>query len=116
MSEQQYTTYNKIIADMDIIKSISNEDDPVLIASYNHWAYLYLDRPIATYSTWYRGTLYTDQLTNYYKENPEKIPRYIYIESSDPKNTYTDVVNDLFQYTRQDLSNGVLLTVTYCNF
>lgn len=116
MSEQQYTTYNKIIADMDIIKSISNEDDPVLIAAYNHWAYLYLDRPIATYSTWYRGTLYTDQLTNYYKENPEKIPRYIYIESSDPKNTYTDVVNDLFQYTRQDLSNGVLLTVTYCNF
>ena len=102
--------------DMNYIKEISRESDPVLIASYNNWMYIQVDRPMATYSTWYRGTLYTDQLIKYYKENPEKIPRYVYMESSDPQNAYTGVVDELFQYTRQDLSNGILLTVEDCKF
>lgn len=116
MSESEYEKYSKLMDDMNYIKEISRESDPVLIASYNNWMYIQVDRPMATYSTWYRGTLYTDQLIKYYKENPEKIPRYVYMESSDPQNAYTGVVDELFQYTRQDLSNGVLLTVEDCKF
>ncbi len=116
MTNEEYERYNKVISDMDVIKTISNENDPVLLASYKNWVYLYLERPIATYTTWYRGTLDTDLLIRYYEENPEKIPKYIYIESPDPKNASVQIVSELFDFTREDLSNGVLLTVTYCYF
>lgn len=114
MSEEQYNKYNKSINDIDAIKNISQKDDPVLISSYSNWIYLYLERPMATYTTWFRGSLDLIQLTNYYKENPEKIPKYIYYEASDPANANVQIVSELFEFTRQDLSNGVLLTVTDC--
>lgn len=112
MSESYYEKYNKAIDDMNYIKEISCEDDPVLIVSYNSWMYIQVDRPMATYSTWYRGTPDFDQLSRYYEENPEKTPDYIYIESSDPENTKVDIYEELFVFTRENLSNGVLLTVT----
>ena len=112
MSESQYEKYNKTIDDLNYIKEISHEDDPVLISTYNNWMYVQVDRPMATYSPWFRGTLDYDQLRRYYDENPEKVPQYIYIESSDPENTNVDSVKELFMFTRDDLSNGVLLTVT----
>ena len=118
MSQEQYETYSKTIDDLDYIKSISGEKDPILIATYNNWMYLYLDRPMATYTTWYRGTLDSEQLTRYYKENPEKIPEYIYIESSDPQGLMAqfgmEVASEIFYFTSEELSNGVLLTVEGC--
>lgn len=111
MSESQYEKYNKKIDDLNYIKAISYEDDPVLISTYSNWMYVQVDRPMATYSPWFRGTFDYDQLRRYYDENPEKVPQYIYIESSDPKNTNVDMVKELFMFTREDLSNGVLLTV-----
>ncbi len=111
MTEEQYNKYNKAISDMDLIKTLSKEDDPILLASYNNWMYLYLERPIATYTAWYQGSLNQNQLISYYKENPEKIPKYIYIESSDPHNTKVNKISEMFDFTREDLSNGVLLTV-----
>lgn len=116
MTGMQYNEYNKSINDIDLIKNISQKYEPVLLASFNSWMYLYLDRPIATYTTWYQGTLEPKLLIGYYRENPEKIPRYIYYESSDPENTYIQTASELFEFTRQDLSNGVLLTVTDCKF
>ena len=118
MSKEQYEAYSKTIDDLDYIKSVSRENDPILIASYNNWMYLYLDRPMATYSTWYRGTLDVQQLKNYYKENPGKIPEYIYIESSDPQGSVAQhgmgVASEIFYFTNEELSNGVLLTVEGC--
>ncbi len=115
MSEEQYEHYNKSIDDLNYIKSISREKDPVLLATYANWMYLHLDRPIATYTTWYRGSLDIDLLKAYYKENPEKIPKYIYIESPNFNSKtiqYTmDLLDEMLDFTRQDLSNGVLLTV-----
>lgn len=111
MSESQYEKYNKTIDDLNYIKEISHEDDPVLISTYSNWMYVQVDRPMATYSPWFRGTLDYDQLRRYYDENPEKVPQYIYIESSDPENANVDMVKELFMFTREDLSNGVLLTV-----
>ncbi len=116
MTEEQYNKYNKVISDMDLIKNISEEDDPVLVVSYKNWTYLYLERPIATYTAWYRGTINTDLLISYYEENPDKIPKYVYLESADPKNASVKLVGELFEFTREDLSNGVLLTVEGCKF
>lgn len=116
MTEKQYNEYNKSINDLDLIKDISQEYEPVLLASFNSWMYLYLDRPIATYTTWYPGTLEPKLLINYYRENPEKIPKYIYYEASNPNNVSTAMASEMFEFTREDLSNGVLLTVTDCKF
>ena len=116
LSEEQTKIYNKTINDLDYIKSISGKDDPILIASYNNWMYVYLERPMATYSTWYRGTLDTRQLANYYKANPDMVPKYIYVESEDPTGPAArfgmETVGQMFDFTSEELSNGVLLTVT----
>ncbi len=116
LTKEKYDIYGKTINDLDFIKSISRESDPVLVLSYENWMYLYLERPIASYTTWYRGAPDIIQLTSYYRVNSKKIPKYIYIKSSDPQSPTTQalirVSGELFEYTRQDLSYGVLLTVT----
>lgn len=116
MSEEQYNQYTNAICDMDVIKNLTDKDDPVLLASYNNWMYLYLERPMATYSTWYRGSINPPQLIKYYKENPEKIPKYVYVESSNPDNPMVQIVGELFEFTKENLSNGILLTVEDCKF
>lgn len=116
MSAENYDRYNKTMSDLDYIKKYSSYDSPILVVSYSNWMYLHLDRPIATYTTWYRGTLDVDLLKTYYKENPKKIPKYIYYESSDPQNANINIVTELFEVSRENLSNGVLLTVEKCKF
>ena len=116
MSEENYDRYNKTMSDLDYIKKYSSYSSPILVVSYSNWMYLHLDRPIATYTTWYRGTLDVDLLKTYYKENPKKTPKYVYYESSDPQNANISIVTELFEVSRENLSNGVLLTVEKCKF
>ncbi len=115
MSEDQYERYNNSINDLNVIKSLSDEDDPVLIGSFRNWMYLHLDRPFATYTTWYRGALDLELLADYYKENPRKTPKYIYIDASGTDETGVQFImkrlDGMFDFTRQNLSNGVLLIV-----
>ena len=111
LPQDEYNKYNRLLSDMDYIKSITIEKDPVLLAAYQNWLYLYLERPVATYSAWYRGTINQQQLTDYYKRNPSKIPKYIYTTS--PNFT---IINEMFEYTQEELSNGYLLTVKSCKF
>ena len=114
MSAENYDRYNKTMSDLDYIKKYSSYSSPILVVSYSNWMYLHLDRPIATYTTWYRGTLDVDLLKTYYKENPKKTPKYVYYESSDPQNANINIVTELFEVSRENLSNGVLLTVEKC--
>ena len=118
MTQEKYDSYNKTINDLNVIKSISDEDDPVLVASFRIWTYLYLDRPIAIYTTWYRGGFDMKVMADYYKENPSRIPKYIYIESPNLDESAIrykiNILSEMFEVTRQDLSNGVLLTVEDC--
>ena len=116
MSAENYDRYNKTMSDLDYIKKYSSYSSPILVVSYSNWMYLHLDRPIATYTTWYRGTLDVDLLKTYYKENPKKTPKYVYYESSDPQNANISIVTELFEVSRENLSNGVLLTVEKCKF
>ena len=124
MSEQQYNNYTKIISDLDLIKSYNIENEPILIASYKNWIYMYTDAPIATYTTWYTGRLNKENLMAYYKENTDKIPKYIYVDPFDFDNEYDpehlqnsiDVIGDMFEFSKEELSNGVLLTVENAKF
>lgn len=116
MTDEDYDQYNKEISDMDSIKALTRENAPVLLLSYNNWMYLYLDRPIATYTTWYMGSVNTELMLNYYKENPQKIPKYIYIESSTPVAARIQNLSEMFEFTKEELPNGVLLTVQKCKF
>lgn len=111
MTQSEYNRYDNLTNDMDYIKNLTRESDPILLASYSNWMYMYLDRPVATYSAWYRGSLNQEQLTDYYKRNPSKIPKYIYTTSSN----FT-VLHEMFEFTQEELSNGILLTVTRCKF
>ena len=82
-----------------------------MLATYNNWLYMYLDRPVATYTAWYRGTLNQDLLTKYYRQNPHKVPKYIYVTSPN-----FIVIDEMFEYTQEELSAGILLTVEYEKF
>ena len=99
---------------MDEVKACSTEEEPLLIVAYENWMYLYAERPIATYTVWFRGTVINDDLLLYYKVNPRKIPKYIYIANSDISNLRS--LQDLFSFTEKPLAAGVLLTVTDCVF
>lgn len=117
MTEQELNAYNRGIADMDFIKEISRENDPVLLASYRNWMYMYLERPSAIYTAWYQGELKKDLLIRYYDENPDRIPEYVYIESLDLNSTRYQVAEELFEFSSKEiLSNGVLYTVDYYKF
>ena len=104
------------LSDLDYIKDCSGPNSPVLVVSYSNWMYLHLERPMATYSTWYKGTIDPVQLIRYYRENSGKKPKYIYYETSDFENPNIQLVNELFNCTSENLSNGIHFTVESYNF
>ena len=122
VDEKQGKNYKDSMEDLDQLKSRSSADSPVLVVSYQSWMYLYLQRPIATYTTWYDAYLDTDALSDYYRQNPEKTPKYIYIVYTDDIDIFEihidnvqsciDAIDLLFDYTTEELTNGLLLTVT----
>ncbi len=114
MEENQYDVYTATIDDLDYIKSISYEDEPVLVVSFNNWMYLYLERPVATYTTWYQGKINTDALTSFYKSSTTKQPEFIYIDNLQSIDYNMEMFSEMFDFTRKDLSNGTLLIVERC--
>ncbi len=124
MSSEENRRYEDYLNDFDLIKNRSDENEPVLFSTFNNWSYLYVDRPVATYTTWFRGEFNKESLLAYYEENPEKIPRYIYIDAYNLRKEYSvefmkqniNIAGELFEFTQEELSNGMLLTVTDCKF
>lgn len=124
VSEDSYSKNNAIMKDLDVIKSRSDADDPVLIISEFSWMYLYIDRPFATYSAW-QPFLEEDRLEIYYDINPQKCPKYIYVgyttipssvlkghgHSTERAERYADTLKQMFDCDEEILSNGILLTV-----
>lgn len=117
-NEEEYSSYENLLKDLDYIKNISSETDPVLLISYQNWMYLYTGRPIATYTTYFEA-IGENFFPNYYNRNPDKLPRYIYIVPEESSmlitvNNYQRFLEDfdnMFDYTEEQLSAGVLLTV-----
>ena len=118
LDEVYYESYMHGLNDMDIIKSRSDEEEPVLIISRMGWLHLYIDRPFAAYVSCLM-TLEEDLLCSYYEQNPEKIPKYIYVgyaDSSYKPDRETamekaEKLEEMFDCTREELSMGILLTV-----
>ncbi len=122
MNEQQYNAYKTSLRDLDLIKSKAEKTEPVLIVSYQNWMYLYVDQPIATYTTWFYGGIRADNLRDYYSIKPEKIPKYIYVVYKDKEDFAAinidnvkenmEELRELFDFTEEPLSDGVLMTVS----
>lgn len=125
LQTESYDKNNAIMDDLDIIKERSNPDDYVFIVSEFSWMYLYIDRPFATYSAW-QPFLEADRLKFYYIDNPEKMPKYIYIgyttiptsvldgHRNNPERAqgYVETLKNMFEFEEETLSSGILLTVT----
>lgn len=124
-TEENYIAYESILKNLDYIKETSNENDPLLILGNLNWIYMYSERPFATYSAYYLG-LEIEPLANYYKENPEKIPKHIYImpiynyeilqTAEESLEAEREKLDYLFEYTEEKLDNAILLTVTDYKF
>ncbi|MBO5944213.1 MAG: hypothetical protein J6Q50_02825 [Clostridia bacterium] len=126
LKEENYNRNNSIMDDLDIIKSRTNPNDPVLIISEFSWMYLYIDRPFATYSAW-QPFVELGRLRTYYRENPQKTPKYVYIGNvfiptsvsaghkinQTRAEDFAKEIMQLFNCEREDLSNGILLTVNH---
>ncbi len=109
--------YSKTLQDIEIIKSVSEEKSPVLIFSDKLWPYIYINRPFATNSAYLTWRIFNESLKLYYEENPDKIPEYIYLSYTYESyyTSYLDELTDIFIFSQQKLSNGILLTVKKYN-
>lgn len=125
MSSESYADYRASLCDLDEIRERGDETDPLLIVSYRSWLYFYAKRPIAAYTVWYDADLNTKALQAYYRHNPDKLPKYIYLVYSDHVDAWgahadsvdnvkccMNAIDGLFSYEKEALSNGFLLTVT----
>ena len=122
MNEDKYDEYQSLINDMDYIKGISDDDDPVLIISEELWLYLYIERPFATYTIWDVEKINDQFIIDYYKQNNYRCPKYIYchLERNEMSNskqiTYYDFLCENFSFTEEKLANGVLLKIESTDF
>lgn len=118
LNEDYYNSYVNSLKDLDVIKSMSEETDPVLITSHQGWMQLYLNRALAAYSPCLLN-IDTELLTLYYRQNPDKIPKYIYVGyadtnyiASESSASYkVEKLQQMFDCTVEELSWGFLLTV-----
>lgn len=108
--------YESIRRDLDIIKRDS--DGPVLIAGLIPWCYLYLDKPYATFTSWYITSEW-NMYNGYYKETGNT-PSYIYIPDtlfywagSNPETTNETLAffSGMFKYEKYRGESGYILRV-----
>ncbi len=124
MTEKQHQSYTNVLSDFDFINSINTDKVPLLVVSCKNWIYLYNESPMATNTAWTDDTINKEPLISYYKENPEKIPGYIYVDTSDYYDAYNEktiqrnmeTMSEMFEFTREELSHGFLLTVEKYKF
>ena len=107
--EDNYENYTDYVNDLNEIKKQSQKSDPILLITFKNWLYLHIDRPYSTYTTWETPNVATELLATYYEQNPDRIPKYIYVDSDDADYLYN--MDQLFEYDKRQLSAGILLTV-----
>lgn len=117
MSEEQSASYEMYMSDLDVIKEQCNENDAVMILSCQPWMYLYLQQPIAIYTTWYASEYPIGNLIEYYEQNADKTPKYIYIDEND--NVIDEILahlSNIFVFETHTLKGGLLLIVNDYKF
>ena len=118
--EESYRIYENTLKNLDYIKEISNENDPLFVMGNLSWTYMYAQRPFATYTACYLG-FFHQTLSEYYKKNPDKVPKYIYILTiKDSFQTHyaeeffeeeKEALDSMFEYNIEKLPDGILLTI-----
>lgn len=124
MNPSRHEKYADVLSDLDVLKKRSNEDDPILVISQENWMYLVIDRPFGTYTAWEQMRVDSESLKAFYNQNNDRIPKFIYIPKGKIMRDYgyeysEDILCDmeeLFDYTEEELLGGVLLTVTDYKF
>lgn len=123
MSKSRHEKYTTLLSDLDVLKERSDADDPILIVSRENWMYLFVDRPFGTYTALEQSRIDFESLKAFYKQNPDHIPKYIYISELEVMNDIYEngtgfllAVERLFDHTKEELSGGILLTVTEYKF
>ncbi len=112
MKNSEYPHYDATLKDIEKVKSIVGENEPVLIITDNLWTYLHIDRPYAIHTVWRSWRTYPEHLKLYYKSNPDRIPSYIYLSSeNDYEYDHFDEIETLFDFTEIKLSDSILLKV-----
>lgn len=77
-TDYQVINYNEIISALDIINRTSKESDYILISKLLPWGYLYAKPNASAYTTW-RVPMDSDLAIQYYKQNPEMLPDFIFL-------------------------------------
>lgn len=107
--------YEEVYDDIMSIKQKASPDEKVLIASLFPSAYLDLDMNYATYSSWtyiknrnnFEG--FIERLSQYYEENKEKLPQYIYVTNENADNVHLlEKALNLSDYIRTDGKQGII--------
>ena len=119
MSEERHMWYLTVLEDLDNIKERSNKEDPILVLSDDNWMYLHLDRPVGIFTTWGQALNKIEVISEYYKANSDRVPKYIYVPKSEQDGKLGSIYEDnealiikMFDYTEEELPGGLLLTVT----
>lgn len=112
LTEEKYDLHKKTLSDLDKIKELSDDDDKVLLLTLEPWTYLYADREIASYTTWYEF-INLDALEDYYEHNEEKSPDYIYMSKDYYSLSKEIIIRKMFDCKKSNLKNGYLFTVKY---
>ena len=86
-----------------------------------NWVYMHAERPFGIYSAYYLG-FYPKTIAAYYRNNPDKIPKYICAFTVlTPEYTRTaeemieeerEVLDSMFDYTEERFNDSIILKVT----
>ena len=120
-NEEAFKLYESNLETIDHIKEISDESDAFLTVGNLNWVYMRAERPFGIYSAYYLG-FYPKTIAAYYRNNPDKIPKYICAFTVlTPEYTRTaeemieeerEVLDSMFDYTEERFNDSIILKVT----
>ena len=83
--------YADVMLELSMIEEMTDETDGIFISEVSSaWMYLCIDRDIAASSCW-RLKLDNASLEPYWDLNPDKVPEYVYVETSEKEFWENDI-------------------------
>jgi hypothetical protein len=77
-NETVAAAYRDILTDLDTIRKLDDEREPVAVIGLLPFTYLYMDLPYGAYSAWYEYDE-PDRLAAYWQMHPQRVPSIIYV-------------------------------------
>ncbi len=109
-TEEHEADYLKSLSDVRMISQL--DGDEAMLVTWNSWMYLALDKRIATNSTYiyfWQEEEYIEAQKDYVLQHPDKLPMYVYLDTSNAPYEMTDENAWFSSMTKlQTLDNGIL--------